>query len=401
MTGIRPGVGLDREADYAVPRPTKIKMKETKPEKAHRLYRREQRRAARESERISRANGYAVSPPRRYRSRSDSISPPRHPPKTKSKSNHEVYDVDADEEEEGGGRGGEWMGGYGRRAKEELETREWEEKLAWLAGGGSNEDPFGGVTYGYAGSMDGVHIPKRFREAAGAPGPSSSASSNRRKRDGDRDPAQEVDFDAGGPVPPLGAMTEEEYTAWVREGMYRRKHRAELEAAERRRKEKEEKERKKEKEREKASKEEERRLKKLKKQKGDDEERKRKEERGRWKDRWKKLGETGGEVEETELRFDDIPWPVYRSSNSTTTVISEDHLTIDNVRSFLYAVAEDEAAKGGDDLRKVIREAIRSYHPDRFHGRVLPRVREKDRDRVKDAVEKLSRVLNDLAAEGK
>lgn len=206
-------------------------------------------------------------------------------------------------------------------------------------------------------------------------------------------------------------MTEEEYTTFVREGMYRRKHRVELEQSERRRKDKEEKEQQREVERERVMKEQERLTRKLQRQKGDEEERKRKEERGRWKDRWKKLAETGGEIEESELRFADIPWPIYHhyhSSKSTTTFTSEE-FTIDNVRTFLHAMAEDEAAVAAAsstngsvvDVRKVVREAIRNYHPDRFHGRVLPRVREKDRDRVKEGVERLSRVLNDLAAETK
>nr|XP_031858606.1 uncharacterized protein CI109_005986 [Kwoniella shandongensis]KAA5525678.1 hypothetical protein CI109_005986 [Kwoniella shandongensis] len=390
--------GLDREADYTVPKPTKIKLKETKPEKAHRLYRREQRRAARETERISRANGYAVSPPRPYRS--ESISPPRHRARSTQREQGEVYDESGAGSSSGTQGQGEWMGGYGRRAREELERREWEEKIAWMASGAGAEDPFGGVSYGYAGSMEGIHIPRRFRELASAAGFGVGTRLPRH-----RDPALEVDFD-GGQIPPIGTMNEEEYTSWIREGMYRRKHRSEIEQAERRRKEKEEKERLKEVEREKLRKEEEKKMKRLKKQKGDEEERKRKEERGRWKVRWKKLGETGSEVEieELELRFVDIPWPIYHSSKSTFT---SDEFTLENVRPFLHAMAEDEAAASASgsgsvvDVRKVVREAIRNYHPDRFHGRVLPRVREKDRDRVKEGVEKLSRVLNDLAAEGK
>ncbi|WVR04875.1 hypothetical protein IAU60_001887 [Kwoniella sp. DSM 27419] len=391
-----------------VPRPTRIKLKETKEEIAAKLYRREQRRHARETERISRANGYAVSPPRST-AREESMSPPRNPAKRARRGEGDELD-ERDGLDDGGQ--GEWMGGYGRRAREELDRREWLDKMAWMSH--SSDNPFAGQrgeyhyqasyssfsshggstsisysTYGYAGPADDVRIPQRFRESAGVAGPSTRAR---------RSAVEEVEFE-GGAVPPLGAMTDHEYTAWVRDGMYRRKHRAEVEASERRQRERAERDRQKEVEREKAMREEERRIKKLKRMKGEDEERKRREERDRWKSRWKSLGDKDGDVVETELSFLDIPWPVYRTgqpnAGAAQTLLDAGYLSPDNIRTFIHAIAGDERT----DTRKTVREAIRNYHPDRFNARVLERVKDADKDVVKQAVGLVSGILNDLAKE--
>lgn len=123
--------------------------------------------------------------------------------------------------------------------------------------------------------------------------------------------------------------------------------------------------------------------------------------------RWESL-QTGGEVESTELLFDDIPWPVFRpsargrSSGSSESILL-DTLTLENVRKFMTAVAghlstSKSSSAGGTtgDLRKTVREAIRNFHPDRFYSRVLGRVREKDREKVRQGADQVSRVLNDL-----
>jgi len=47
----------------------------------------------------------------------------------------------------------------------------------------------------------------------------------------------------------------------------------------------------------------------------------------------------------------------------------------------------------------VLREAIRNFHPDRFNSKVLPRVREGEREKVKEGMEICSRVLTDLISQ--
>ncbi|OCF33734.1 hypothetical protein I316_04446 [Kwoniella heveanensis BCC8398] len=431
---------MDRTGDYEVPKPSRIKLKQTSNEKAEKLYRKEQRRHARDQERISRANGYGVSPPRQSSARDESITPPRNPPRKRSSDQAQVDgDDDSDFVEEigsrrAGGGGGEWMGGYGRKAREELERREWRDKMAWMAGTSSHDhDPFSAYQ-----DMEDVHIPKRFREAAGMPASGAGTSSSQYHHFSSRTvhhhsstfgttriAVNEVHF-SGGPVPPLGSMNDDQYSSWVREGMYRKQHRAELEEAERRRRLREEKERLKEIENEKRQREEEKRIKKLKKEKGQEEEKARARERERWRERWKVLGDKEGEkdkeIVEVELSFNDIPWPIYRPSSLNSAAaralpISVDDLTIDNIRIFIHAIAEDSSCPststaigpssttngtgGGGDVRKTIREAIRNYHPDRFHARILGKVRESDKELVKEGVGRVSAVLNDLAREGK
>ncbi|WVQ98365.1 hypothetical protein IAU59_005488 [Kwoniella sp. CBS 9459] len=446
---------MDRATDYEVPKPSRIKLKQTSDEKAEKLYRKEQRRHAREKERISRANGYGVSPPRDTASfREESITPPRNPP-PKRPAGADDGDDDSDFIEEvgtsrraGAGGAGEWMGGYGRRAKEELDRREWRDKMAWMAGTGAGNGNGNGFEYDPFSAyedMEDVHIPKRFRDAAGMSTPGAGPSHHHHYHHFSsfrsvhhqsttsfgttRIAINEVRF-SGGPVPPLGSMNDEQYTSWVRDGMYRKQHRAELEEAERRRRAREEKERLKEVEREKRQREEEKKMKKLKREKGQEEEKARARERERWRERWKMLGDKEGEkdkeIVEVELSFNDIPWPVYRahqqqSSAAAKMVISIDDLTIENIRIFIHAIAEDTTANntattmtthGGnqqgsssssssDGLRKTVREAIRNYHPDRFHARILGKVRESDKEQVKEGVGIVSAVLNDLAREGK
>ncbi|EIW71001.1 hypothetical protein TREMEDRAFT_59944 [Tremella mesenterica DSM 1558] len=253
--------------------------KETKHDKAERIYRREQRRLRKETERISRANGYAVSPPRS--TRPDSTSPPRKRPPP-AQPNDPTIDDEHDH------RGG--------HLQEEIDRREMEERMAWLAGeemSRANGNPF--ADYGYPTD---VHVPRRYRDAAGIPSSSSRAEPMWRGWD-------------SGAAPPLKDLTEEEYAEWVREGMYRMKNKAEVEERERRQREKQEREAERERARERALKEERRRIKQLEKQKGLRVEEERKMERERYLTRWKMLVDTGGEVEEAELRYSDIPWPVY------------------------------------------------------------------------------------------
>lgn len=47
----------------------------------------------------------------------------------------------------------------------------------------------------------------------------------------------------------------------------------------------------------------------------------------------------------------------------------------------------------------MLREGIRQFHPDRFFGRILPRTREDERDKVREGVESCTRAINDLLAE--
>jgi flagellar biosynthesis GTPase FlhF len=266
------------------------------------------------------------------------------------------------------------MGGRGRAAVQELkqreERREEEERFAWLAQEEmSRGDPFA--------EYADPHIPRRFKQ------PMASSSK--------RDVARELE---SGAVPSIGRMTEEEYAEWIRNGMYRLKHKEEYAQREREKEAKLQKEIEREKAREEAERRERRHERKRREALRLEEAKKEEEakaqsahdlqqERERYQARWTSITSTG-EVEETQLAFEDIPWPIYKP-------ITLDNLTKDRIRTFLHAQ--------GGDVRKVLRETIRSFHPDRFFGRILPRVRASDADQVKQGVETCSRIINDLLRE--
>ena len=109
----------------------------------------------------------------------------------------------------------------------------------------------------------------------------------------------------GGRVPPLGDMEEEEYAEWVRDGMYRLRHQAEVEARERARWSREAAEKLRVRERERAGEEEAKRIKRLEARKGIAEEGRRRKERVRYRSRWLGITDVGGEIEATELAHED------------------------------------------------------------------------------------------------
>lgn len=256
-----------------------------------------------------------------------------------------------------------------------------------------HHDPFGAFGMGFGGFMPGgffgQRIPPRYRHDM--PGPSRR-----------RDAAQEVRFE-GGPAPYAGDMTEEEYAAFVRDGMNRLKHRREMEDLERRRAAVREKQRQEERERFIAEERDRKKSAKKKEERGRVQEEGKRDERKRWRDRCAALMD--GEIVSLDLKFSDIPWPVYTATGSegVSVVLTPDDITIESVRVFLHGIADDEAkAKDTksitDARRKILREAMRLFHPDKFL-RVLPRVREQDKTSVKEAAERLSRLLNDLMSQ--
>ncbi|KAL1407005.1 hypothetical protein Q8F55_006418 [Vanrija albida] len=359
-------------SDYDMPKPSKMKMKESKTDKAERLYRKEQRRILREQERIRRANASSsvFSPPRQ--ARDESISPPRYGPNA------------------------------GKRARLDDDWEEREDFLSNMEWLHDDELRYHEPGHIFAGWED--FVPARHRPTA----------SNAR-----REGWAEVDLDPRGPVPPLEDMTEGEYSDFIREGLRARLRHAEQAAAERARQarrdedarrareralheERQARDRKRAKYAEWARREEHVATERAKRADPAKDAAARTYQRGRWRAACAALVVDGeaADVVAVELRFDDIPWPVYRArpEGDYELLLGLDDLTIENVRSFLFALADDEAkdGKATEARRKVLRDAIRLFHPDRFYGRALPRVRENDRERVREGVEKVSRLINDL-----
>ena len=114
--------------------------------------------------------------------------------------------------------------------------------------------------------------------------------------------------------------------------------------------------------------------------------------------RWRELLSVTGESE--KLGFDDIPWPVAvaqklkrRGSGLPRRSITVDELTAEAITAFLLP-----AGKGFDKEKRKekLRESFLRFHPDKFEGRFMRFVKEGDKEKVKEAIGQVSRVLNTL-----
>ena len=127
-------------------------------------------------------------------------------------------------------------------------------------------------------------------------------------------------------------------------------------------------------------------------------------ERERYISRWKSLLSTDDStaidgIIETELSYLDIPWPIYSNVNLEKGQIAR---FLSNI-ALIQGLGERSGSGGKEQdrekERRVLREAIRNFHPDRFNSKVLPRVREGEREKVKEGMEICSRVLTDLISQ--
>lgn len=97
-----------------------------------------------------------------------------------------------------------------------------------------------------------------------------------------------------------------------------------------------------------------------------------------------------------------MPWPVFEAQSTSKRRLTNEDLTLDAITSFvlprsLPGTSTEEAKKYRKDR---LRETMLRFHPDKFEGRIMKRVREKDRDQVLDAVGRVARALNTLMGEG-
>lgn len=109
------------------------------------------------------------------------------------------------------------------------------------------------------------------------------------------------------------------------------------------------------------------------------------------------------------LTFMDIPWPHFPSfspavgGNTTYHTHRIEDFTEESISKFLTVLTSKsvrlaaDADKSEDKVRKdKLRETMLRFHPDKFEGRVMQRVSITDRDRVREAVGQIVRVLNTL-----
>lgn len=90
-----------------------------------------------------------------------------------------------------------------------------------------------------------------------------------------------------------------------------------------------------------------------------------------------------------ELTWVDFPWPVLRPPSLPDDI----SLVLLNAYISTPFLPEKEKAKSHKER---IKEHLRRWHPDRFESKVLPRVVEPEREKVKQGAGNVVRYLNDL-----
>lgn len=125
--------------------------------------------------------------------------------------------------------------------------------------------------------------------------------------------------------------------------------------------------------------------------------------------RWKELSLRSGD-RDTELQFNDIPWPILiaypeaceGSSVSLRPVTLED-LTAKDISEFLFASSSISTSKMGEPEKKqrkeILKETLLRFHPDKFEGRFMNRINKDGRNAVKEAIGQVVRALNTLMDE--
>lgn len=209
-------------------------------------------------------------------------------------------------------------------------------------------------------------------------------------------------------------MDDEEYAESIRYGMWRRQHGDELKRAEQAEHARRDHAARQAKLNDELRQQEAERIRALQQQKGRAEQAKRVKELDDYLAKWRKLPRVSQQPREHDdeiqpLRWVDMPWPVLLGSDTATlhpTMLEPDRIT-------QFFTALHEHSRGDHDtavtdsttttatttLRKILRDAILAYHPDRFIGRYLHRVVEHERDMVRDAVIRCSQIINEFASE--
>ena len=104
------------------------------------------------------------------------------------------------------------------------------------------------------------------------------------------------------------------------------------------------------------------------------------------------VGLLGSKSNSADLGFGDIPWPVQGESSNISQITAE------AVSSFLFLPGDkghDEAGRGR--VRKEeLRGTILRFHPDKFEGRVIPRVKDEERAAVREGANAVTRAVTAL-----
>ena len=97
----------------------------------------------------------------------------------------------------------------------------------------------------------------------------------------------------------------------------------------------------------------------------------------------------------TSFSFADVPWPVLPQRidfDTNTPVLDLKDITAPAIAKFLL----DPHRDWNKSRREKLRDAMLRYHPDKFEGRILPRIIPGDQGRVQEGVSIVMKCLNEL-----
>lgn len=102
------------------------------------------------------------------------------------------------------------------------------------------------------------------------------------------------------------------------------------------------------------------------------------------------VGLLNSKSKSADLGFGDIPWPVQGASN-----ISQ--ITAEAISSFLSLPGDEGHEAGRGRWRKEeLRGTILRFHPDKFEGRVIPRVKDEEKLAVREGANAVTRAVTAL-----
>ena len=107
-----------------------------------------------------------------------------------------------------------------------------------------------------------------------------------------------------------------------------------------------------------------------------------------YEQKWEELRKNG--VADEQLRFCHVPWPVFGD------VRRVDDVTRERVLAFVLHGREQDEGQA-----KAIRSEMRRWHPDKFNGKVLPKVIEGDREAVRETAGHVARILTTYSVENR
>lgn len=114
-----------------------------------------------------------------------------------------------------------------------------------------------------------------------------------------------------------------------------------------------------------------------------------------YEESWKRLLDlSGNSSSDAELKFTDVPWPVLHPHREDRTTFLQrlggDDVRVESISQVLLDSEDPSRTK------EVLRMNLLRYHPDKFDHRVLSRVEEADKERVREIAMALVRNLNDM-----